>query len=249
MANHNFNFKHTPSDEEYGAMLEHQISLLESFQLRETSEDKVLSMAKKNTDNWFSALKHIDEIANTLDIPEEFTDVWLICQHNDNDFASHFDNANNKLAKEFVNCLKDSIRSVAFEIHHGLFDEDLSDTVASKVYRELERNYKAFTDEEHYKSTMRYSCALGSAIQDCNNRGFKTTFDNTLEYFDNIKAKVFINRKNEALSYLTSIKFDNHVDEVTEDNFHEMWWNGDVSIVHIKNGEISTNFYDENLVY
>lgn len=249
MANHNFNFKSTPSDEEYDAILEIQISRLKSLQLEETSEDKILSRAKKITDNWFSKLKHIDEIANTLDIPEEFTDVWLICQHNDNDFASHFDNANNKLAKEFVNCLKNSIRTVAFEIHHGLFDEEISDTVASKVYRELERNYKAFTDEEHYKSTMRYSCALGSAIQDCNNRGFKTTFDNTLEYFDNIRAKVFINRKNEALSYLTSIKFDNHVDEVTEENFHEMWWNGDVSIVHIKNGEISTNFYHENLVY
>lgn len=246
MANHNFKFKKETSDNEYHDLLEKNVELLKELPIQQT-EEEILALATTAVNKWFESQNKIDSIAEEIDIPNEYGDIWLICAHYDNDFSSYFDDANLKIAKDFVQCLKDAIRTVALHKVHGLLLEDLSSSLVRQIHHDLERSYKMLINDEHYIQTMRYSCALNSAIRDCNNNGFKYTFERILNYFDNLKAKVFINQKESALAYLSEIKLESNVNEVTENNFNLIWWNGEVSIIHVKNGEIITNFFQETL--
>ena len=51
---------------------------------------------------------------------------------------------------------------------------------------------------------------------------------------------MYIGTTEDALKFLNEIKYEE--ENITEENFNKTWWNGDVSIIHIKNGNIITNF-------
>lgn len=241
MSNHTFNFAEVRTNEEYEYELQRNLELLKDLSLS-FSDEEIKQLAVKNTDKWFKMKDEVAKIAREIDIPEEYTDVWLIYEHYDNDFAFYFDKINWEIAKKFVSYLKNSIQSVAFERYHGIDSNDVS----PRIERDIKRGCKSLLNEEHYIDMMKHGVAFEAACVDCNNKGFHDTFESTLEYFSHSKGKIYVGRKNEALAHLTKIKFDK-VDEVTEENFNKMWWNGDVSIIHIKNGEIFSNFNVEYL--
>lgn len=240
MANHNFNFKETYTEEEKQNFINNVINRYNQ-QLCFNINENFIKEAKHIAEKMLKEDMDISKMANETDIPEEFNDLWLIYSHSDNDFSLYFNDINRKLALDYLENIKNSLYNFCYIKYYSKKEEceTLTETIKTYLYDDC----KFLTNIETYYNIVRYYVAIEAAKRDCNNKGFENEFNHILKYFsinnEEIKKSLYIGKTEEALEFLNNIKFDNSVNEVTEENFNKIWWNGDVSITHIKNGTIT----------
>ena len=240
MANHNFNFKSTITEDEIWEIIrenlknERNYSCLRQFS---TNDEDFLQETYDFEYDYQKNLVEVNKIANNLDIPEDFCDVWLIYNYGDNDFSSYFGDILRELAEDFASSIESGLKDYA---HRVYLDANYSkETLCESMKKHISYNCRFLTDKDHFINTIRYYVAFESA-RDCReNINFKEKFDHILDYFKEEPNDVFIGNTEGAMKFLNKIKFDNDIDEVTPENFQKVWWNGDVSIVRIYNGQIS----------
>lgn len=255
MANHNFKFKEKYTKKEINEMIKKSL-----INEKEKYGDFYINIGMSK-EEYYKRLEdreigiindrlETNQIANTIDIPEEYCDLWLIYSHHDNDFGDYFNEINYRLAKEFVNVLKNSILNIAFYEQYNRKHNDNIEiaNLSEEIKRGLERECKFLNDLQSYDNIVRYYVAYESAKRNINNQNFHEEFNHILNYFshENLEKNMYIGTTEDALKFLNEIKYEE--ENITEENFNKTWWNGDVSIIHIKNGNIITNFrlYDEN---
>ena len=241
MANHNFNFKSTITEDEIWEIIRENLKNERNYshlRLFSDNEEDFLQGIFNFESDYQKNLVEVNKIANNLDIPEEFCDVWLIYNYGDNDFSSYFGDILGELAEDFASSIKSGLKDYAHKIY---LDANYNkETLCESVKKQISYNCRFLTDKNHFINTIRYYVAFESA-RDSNreNSDFKEEFDHILDYFQEEPNDVFIGDTEGAMKFLNKIKFDDDIYEVTPENFQKVWWNGDVSIVRIHYGRIT----------
>ena len=233
MANHNFEFKDSYSEEDVWKAVD-DAEFYERYQVTKKNCPDIEIYRKrvfKYEEELLKELTSIGKIANQTDIPEEFLDFWIIYNHGDNDFDGVFDDINYQLAEEYQTAIRDGLEEYSRRIHQ----KDGIPVITEMINKEINRSCKYLTDKKKYSDVVRHFVAFESAKR---RNDFDSEFQKILNYFNEDLSHVYLGTTDGALKFLNEIKFDENIDEVTEENFNKTWWNGDVSITRVMGNKI-----------
>ncbi len=232
MANHNFNFKDSYTEEEVWKAVDDGFDVrYEIWKKQYPDINQCRKRLFKFEEDYLKDKTGIGKIANSTDIPEKFSDFWIIYLHNDNDFSTKFDDINRDLIEEYQTAIKNGLEEYSNKIYYKEGNPNLIDLIQKKI----EFNCKYLLDKKKYSDVVRHYVAFETAKE---RNDFDKGFQSILTYFVEELDNIYLGNTEGALKFLNKIKFDESVDIVTVDNFNKMWWNGDVSITRVVGDKI-----------
>lgn len=247
MANHNFHFKETLTEDDIHREFKNQYSdealdrLIRNNPSINTREEAV-NFGMKVITTMLTSDTNAHILANKTDIPEQFNDLWLIYRFGDTDFASAFYEENLELAERVCEEIENELLSYckSFKIRQNnpnfrSFEEDLQQCL----------DHLGFVfNPKRYCDIIRYRVAVECAMQARKSEDFGYAFAHYLDYFNDndLEEKVYVGGVEGALEFLNKWKTDTVQETITVDNFLEIWW-GDsgITAARVHGGEISIN--------
>ena len=188
------------------------------------------------------------DIANSIDIPEKYSNYWFLWYYGDNDFSSASELAVKYVANQYVDLLKQDLHNLAGTVWtyqdyqkknedtKKRLKKDLDHMKESIDKRELDRLSSSFniffkSDLKPFYNSLLYLTTTYSSTFRPTGDEFDEGFNHTLNYLRH--SKVIVGKEN-ILEFLTNLIGK----PVTEENLDKTWYDSEIVLCRIIEGEI-----------